>query len=111
MIAKVKTLMEELHTSGGGQVPGASTIANPQIKSTYDPMAFSPLPRASNPVGMTAPLKGISPRAIAPHIHSRPTLREMRPKTSGSLNTTQCVIGSHDVGLEPNENCLHRRHG
>lgn len=57
--AKMETLMEQLCTSGGGQVPGASTTANSQPEHAYEPTTFTPLPQASNPVGITAPLREI----------------------------------------------------
>lgn len=66
MAVKMEALMEQLRPSGGGHVPGASETINPQPESTYDPTTLLPLPQSSNHVGMTAPLRGISPRATEP---------------------------------------------
>lgn len=74
----MEALMEQLRTSGGGHVPGASTRANPQPESAYDVVAFLPLPLSPNPGGMTAPLRGISQRATAtPYPFSTYTLGNM----------------------------------
>lgn len=37
-----------------------------QLESAYNPTTFLSLPQASNPKGMSAPLKGKSPKATAP---------------------------------------------
>lgn len=42
---------------------GASTYMNPQ-QASYKPTTKSSLPQAMNPWGITAPPRGISPRAV-----------------------------------------------
>lgn len=62
----VEPLMEQLRTLGGGPTLGASATTNPQLESAYAPTTFPPPLQSSNLWSMSAPLKGISPRATAP---------------------------------------------
>lgn len=56
MTARTEGLIEQLQTSRGGQVPGASATINPQPESTYDLAAYPPLPQWLKPRSMAAPL-------------------------------------------------------
>lgn len=64
--AMMQVMTEQIKAGGKTPTMGASTAAAVQHNSTYNPMAFLPLPYATNFECMKAPPKGISTKAVMP---------------------------------------------
>lgn len=90
---------------------GTTVYANPQRGPAYDSTVFLPSPQPINPEDMWAPLRGVSPRVIAPPNPFLTYTLKIWPQRLWSSRTSHCGPRSYDVSSEPYCNRLYHVHG